>query len=141
MMLLSSHAGDSSYIYIADKLTHGGELYIECYDNHNTAQILLSASDRSNIVKAINVAEGYCAGSSDQAVLDLAAKHGLEVSFRYDKQSGRGNIEPRRLKVGHDGVTTTREGHKIVTGHDPDRDDVRAYRLDRIVGGVTLSSV
>jgi predicted DNA-binding transcriptional regulator YafY len=60
--------------------------------------------------------------------------HGKTVTFNYAKGGGR-VIEPRRLapesveQVGN---------HLTVTGYDPDRNSVRAYRSDRIKGQVSV---
>ncbi len=73
-------------------------------------------------------------GSLNEQLIQVAINHDIEVEFAYAKGSGE-VIEHRRL------VPTKLDdakGHKIVTGFDPDRDDVRAYRLDRIKGTVSI---
>jgi predicted DNA-binding transcriptional regulator YafY len=60
---------------------------------------------------------------------------GLKVAFRYAKGDG-GNIESRELAEVYDVRET--KGVAIVTGFDSDRDDVRAYRLDRVKGYVSV---
>lgn len=72
--------------------------------------------------------------SYNEALLRLAAAHDRTVEFSYSKGDGR-VIERRRLQP-----ESVREvkGHMTFTGFDPDRNDVRAYRLDRISGEVTL---
>lgn len=74
-------------------------------------------------------------GSYVEAVLTLAATHGKTVKFGYAKGNGD-YIENRRLIPGK--VEVAKNGYTIVVGHDPDRDDVRAYRVDRIKGQVSL---
>lgn len=75
----------------------------------------------------------------NEALLRLAAVHGKTVVFRYAKGDGH-HIELRRLipnqilKVQKDGIE-----HLTFVGHDPDRDDVRAYRYDRIKGEVSVA--
>ena len=56
-----------------------------------------------------------------------------EISFSYDK--GEGVIEQRRLfpKASYDAPNGT-----VIMGDDPDRNDVRAFRLDRIQGEVVI---
>ena len=72
--------------------------------------------------------------SYNEAVLRLAAAHDRTVEFSYSKGDGS-VIERRRLQP-----ESLREvkGHLTFTGFDPDRQDVRAYRLDRISGEVRL---
>lgn len=73
-------------------------------------------------------------GSLNEQLLQVAINHDAEVGFAYAKGSGA-VIEHRRLTpVKLDEA----KGHKIVTGFDPDRDDIRAYRLDRIKGTVSV---
>lgn len=73
-------------------------------------------------------------GSLNEQLLQVAINHDAEVEFAYAKGSGQ-VIEHRRVNP-----SELREvkGHKIVVGFDPDRDDVRAYRLDRIKGTVSI---
>lgn len=68
--------------------------------------------------------------SLNEALLRLAIVHERTVEFRYAKGSGQ-NIELRRLAPGD---LKEVKGHLTFTGYDPDRDDVRAYRLDRVRG-------
>lgn len=72
----------------------------------------------------------------NEAILDLAAAHGRTVSFSYEK-SGSRTIEKRRLEVEH--VLEGRNG-VLVVGQDPDRQDVRSFRVDRIVGSVSVDA-
>lgn len=83
-----------------------------------------------NTLKTNGYDGGYVEG-----LLRLAADHNRVVTFGYAK--GKGDyIENRRLIPGQ--IQTTKQGHTIVVGHDPDRDDVRAYRLDKIKGQVSV---
>ena len=71
--------------------------------------------------------------SFNEGMLRLAAIHKRQVTFRYAKGDG-GFIEQRNLnpeRVEDDGES--------VIGRDPDRDDVRRYRLDRIKGEVSFA--
>lgn len=74
-------------------------------------------------------------GSFNEAVLRLAAAHGRTVTFRYEKGKGQ-PIEVRRLVPQH--VQEVGD-HMTFTGYDPDRDDVRAYRVDRMKGEVSVA--
>lgn len=72
--------------------------------------------------------------SLNESLLRLAIVHDRTVEFRYAKGAAQ-VIETRRLqpsKLEHV------KGHLTFTGFDPDRDDVRAYRLDRIKGEVSF---
>lgn len=68
----------------------------------------------------------------NEGVVRLAAIHGKTVEFRYVK-SDTAAPETRRLVPS--GVVGQGE-HLRFTGHDPDRDATRAFRLDRIKGDV-----
>lgn len=73
-------------------------------------------------------------GTLNEQLLQVAINNDVEVEFAYAKGSGA-VIEQRRLNP----VTlSVAKGHQIVTGFDPDRDDIRAYRLDRIKGTVSV---
>lgn len=66
------------------------------------------------------------------AAFQLAVKFERVVTFRYAKGEAGRNIETRKVlpsNVSDDG---------LVVGHDPDRNGVRAYRVDRVVGEVSL---
>lgn len=73
-------------------------------------------------------------GSFNEQLLQVAINNDRRVAFKYAKGQGA-IIESRQLDpVKLDDV----KGHKIVTGFDPDRDEIRAYRLDRIQGTVSI---
>lgn len=74
--------------------------------------------------------------SWNRVALETAAALDAGVTFRYAKGVGEASIESRVLSE----VFDVREvkGHVVVTGFDPDRNDVRAYRLDRIKGTVQV---
>lgn len=73
--------------------------------------------------------------SFNEGLMRLAAVHKKTVRFNYAKGDGH-VIEPRKLvpaevrKVGD---------HMTFTGYDPDRDEPRAYRIDRMKGEVTIA--
>lgn len=72
--------------------------------------------------------------SLNEQLLQVAINNGAGIAFQYAKGDGA-VIETRHLQpVKLDEV----RGQKIVTGFDPDRDDIRAYRLDRIKGTVKV---
>lgn len=73
--------------------------------------------------------------SFNEGLLRLAAVHGKTVTFRYAKGSG-GIIEQRVLKPSK---VQEVDGHLSFTGFDPDRDDVRSYRVDRMKGEVSVA--
>lgn len=76
----------------------------------------------------------------NEQALYLAGDHGRTVTFTYQKESGPGGVmETRHLVPDENGIFTTRAGNKAVTGHDVDRDDQRAFRLDRIIGYVSVN--
>jgi predicted DNA-binding transcriptional regulator YafY len=66
----------------------------------------------------------------------LAVKHGRTLEFRYAKGDGT-MIETRRLQV--EELRDLSMGVTALVGQDPDRNGLRAYRLDRIQGVITLT--
>lgn len=73
-------------------------------------------------------------GTVNETLLKVAAQYDLTVEFRYAKGTG-GVIETRRLQPGS---FSNHKGNTVIVGYDPDREDVRAYRLDRIKGQVSI---
>jgi predicted DNA-binding transcriptional regulator YafY len=74
--------------------------------------------------------------SFNEALLRLAAVHHKPVTFRYAKGKGD-TIEQRRL-IPSDVKSVS--NHVTFTGYDPDRENVRAYRTDRIKGQVSVDA-
>lgn len=73
--------------------------------------------------------------SWNHVALQAAIDHGRVAEFRYAKADGS-IIETRRVEP--EAITQSRRG-TLVTGWDPDRRDVRAFRLDRIQGYVSVA--
>jgi predicted DNA-binding transcriptional regulator YafY len=73
--------------------------------------------------------------SFNEGVLRLAAAHKRTVTFRYAK--GEGKIIEQRALVPQEIVQVG--DHLTFIGYDPDRDDIRAYRVDRMLGEVTVA--
>lgn len=101
----------------------------------------INANDAASIAQAILKTEGVAQDavlasevSFNEALFRLAAAHGKTVEFRYAKGKGK-VIETRTLKP--EAVNQVGD-HLTFQGYDPDRDDVRAYRLDRVKGEVTI---
>lgn len=76
--------------------------------------------------------------SFNEGLLRLAAVHHKPVTFRYAK--GKGDVIEQRSLIPSDVRNVTEGGavHATFTGYDPDREDVRAYRTDRIKGQVAV---
>lgn len=77
--------------------------------------------------------------SLNEALLRVAAIHGVEAEFRYAKGESGSVIETRRLVPSE--LRASRDGKLSFVGQDPDRDDrggIRQFRLDRIKGLVTI---
>jgi predicted DNA-binding transcriptional regulator YafY len=68
-------------------------------------------------------------------LLRVAIAHGESVIFRYAKGANGSVIETRSLVPN---AIQAIGDHETVVGYDPDREDVRAYRLDRIKGNVQV---
>jgi hypothetical protein len=91
----------------------------------------------SEVEKVIGRPEGSAevSDSFNEAVMQLAAKFGRTVYFSYAK--GKGDIiEHRQLEPA---VMREVKGNKIVVGHDPERDEPRSYRLDRVKGVISFA--
>lgn len=73
--------------------------------------------------------------SFNEGLMRLAAVHGKTVTFRYAKGDGK-VIELRTLTP--ESVKSV-GGHVTFTGYDPDRDEPRAYRIDRMKGEVSIA--
>lgn len=67
----------------------------------------------------------------DQDVVRLAIKYGNVVKFRYTKGNDKKVVEYRQL-------VPDLIDEKLIGGTDPDRDEYRTYRQDRILGRVKL---
>jgi predicted DNA-binding transcriptional regulator YafY len=75
----------------------------------------------------------------NEGLLRLAAVHHKPVTFRYAK--GKGDVIETRTLIPSDVKNITEGGvtHATFTGYDPDREEVRAYRADRIKGTVNVA--
>lgn len=67
--------------------------------------------------------------------LTAAAEYGREAEFTYQKPDDD-VLTHRRLEVDH--LDATKAGEIIVVGYDKTKADVRVFRVDRIVGFVTV---
>lgn len=67
----------------------------------------------------------------NEAAIRLAQAHSTQVHFRYAKGNG-GVLETRTLQP----VVSVEDhdGDIVAVGYDRDRDDYRAFRLDRVSG-------
>lgn len=74
--------------------------------------------------------------SFEEAIMQVAVDHKKQATFRYAKGDG-GVLELRKLDP--EQIFSSRNGHVLVGGYDPDRDEYRAYRVDRIKGAICLS--
>ncbi len=72
--------------------------------------------------------------SFNEAILRVAAAHNRQVTFRYAKGDG-GMIETRVLVPSK---VMNVDNHVTFAGYDEDRDQVRAYRMDRMKGEVKI---
>ncbi len=76
-------------------------------------------------------------GDLNSDLIGVAIAHERSIRFRYAKGQSEASIELRTLKP----EKLTQAGadkHAVVQGYDPDRDDFRMYRLDRIKGKVSI---
>ena len=88
----------------------------------------VNSDDPAEVIRASQL-------SSNEGLLRLAAIHNKTVTFSYAKGDGS-VIEQRRLIPGE---VKEVKGHLTFVGYDPDRDDVRAYRVDRMKGEVSIA--
>lgn len=106
-----------------------------CFDLKTTEQIAdalyelagAGAPSKGGTVRASAI-------SFNEGILRVAAVHGKTVTFRYVKENSTvietRSITPEKVEY--------IDGNVVVTGVDPDREDYRAYRLDRITGEVKI---
>lgn len=73
-------------------------------------------------------------GDLNVALIEVAKEHGRVITFGYAK--GRGAVLEQRSLIPYE-VKDVGD-HKNVIGYDPDRDEPRAFRLDRIKGEVSV---
>ncbi len=133
---------------IRDPLATGGMPLAICEDDVTEDYVWFAADDIPELVatiaaafdvsvnpRTVEYANGVDpAASINEQLLQVAINNDLEVRFQYAKGEGA-YLETRRINPSE---LRTVKGHKIVVGFDPDRDDVRAYRLDRIKGTVAI---
>jgi predicted DNA-binding transcriptional regulator YafY len=74
--------------------------------------------------------------SFNEGVLRLAAVHSRRVEFRYVRAVG---APPESRVLIPEGISESVSGKTLVVGTDTDRNDYRAYRLDRIKGDVEFA--
>jgi hypothetical protein len=103
-------------------------------DDDNVAEFVATIAAAFDLRVAGTSASGVAGESLNEQLLQVAIDNDVQVRFNYAKGDGA-IIEARALTpVKLDEA----KGHKIVTGFDPDREDIRAYRLDRIKGTVSV---
>lgn len=133
-------------IYVEDSVDFEGDLKIEVSDDQegNDLTFYLNEDGRRQLRSVLDKVDGVKVGKAaeflggfNEASITLAIEHDREISFQYQKKSGPGGVIERRNLAPSNLFET--KGHKIVVGFDPDRDGPRAYRLDRILGSVTVS--
>lgn len=123
-------------------LDSDGDRLIEIREGDDDAGIYLDAHGVRVLRQALGERSESAPPADEPFDLDLdwnrsavaAAIHfEKEISFSYDK--GEGVIEQRWLfpKASYDAPNGT-----VITGDDTDRNDVRAFRLDRIRGEVVI---
>ena len=115
--------GDGDFLLMINE----GELEAGLYLDAHGAAVLRNALDQSvELVAPAMPAE-------NEGLIAAAIVYERTIEFAYDK--GSGVIEQRRVIPR---VTYDAPNGIVVTGDDQDRDDVRAFRLDRIQGSVKL---
>lgn len=90
----------------------------------------------SNVQPEVLVATGDQCQDFNLAAIQLAKQHGTQVIFRYAKGSSGAVLETRSVQP----VVSieSHDGDIVAVGFDRDRDDYRAFRLDRIGGVVQV---
>lgn len=98
------------------------------------ANAILAALGASAVTTNVVNTTTNGSGTLNEQLLAIAIANDLSVAFTYAKGDGQ-FLEERTLEP-HD--VNEVKGNKLVIGYDVDRDDVRAYRLDRIKGRVAI---
>lgn len=117
----------------------------EDYEDNDTAVRWLDEDEAREMVGAIAAALGAkvevgprpnITGTDLNAdLIRVAIAHGERILFRYAKGKDGAVIESRSLEPTE--IKTVGD-HETVIGYDPDRDEARAYRLDRIKGNLAV---
>lgn len=119
------HFGESALIFVNDA-DDGTPTYFTAQEFADLEAVVVSSPDPA-------VASVVSGGNWNEALIALAIQFDRTLTFRYIK--GNGDIADRRVQP--EAVHESRNGARTVVGYDPDRADVRAFRLDRIKGDVT----
>jgi predicted DNA-binding transcriptional regulator YafY len=120
-----------------DVIRSNGYVYLCVQEDDSEATVELSENTAAKIAEALlgdnAQKQPESAADYNESLLRLAVAHNETVAFTYAKGNG-GVIEQRRLNP--ESVFTNKRGDLLVGGQDPDRDDYRAYRVDRIKGRI-----
>lgn len=112
-----------------------GDILLKVTEDGVEAELWLDAHGIAVLRNALGGVGGHPQGVPDENETLIAAAIVFErvIEFAYDK--GSGVIEHRRLipRVSYDAPNGI-----VITGDDQDRDDVRAFRLDRIQDSVRV---
>lgn len=125
--------------------SHGGVALTITDPTPSSACVLLDRDNAVKVAKAIlsqadfkfvDVASADASKLTfNEGIARLAAIHKRTITFRYAKGDGA-VIEQRRLNP----TSVEQHGdHVLLVGYDPDRDEPRAYRSDRIKGEVEFA--
>lgn len=118
--------------------------YVKVVEDETPTELALTDEETRELIEALANAVGTevpqdAVKASDvplnEALLRVAAAHKATTRFSYAKGDGH-NIEYRTLVP--ESVRNVGD-HVTFTGYDPDRDEVRAYRSDRIKGSVLVA--
>jgi len=133
-------------ITLGDDLDFEGDLSLIVEEEDQFTEIWLTRTGRNHLrahlAKIDDVEESLPSftpsGESFNAdAIALAIAYDREISFQYQKASGPGGVIERRTLAPSSLMEV--KDHQLVVGFDMDRESPRAYRLDRILGSVTVS--
>lgn len=119
--------------------------FVTITENEDSTEVKLSEHQVCDLISAFHGPEGSALLEPlydtdrevyNAEVLHTALRHGRLAVFQYEKGDGGTTIEKRRVQP--ESAHRNAEGLPSVVGHDPDRGDTRAFRLDRIVGYVKI---
>lgn len=126
-----NHDGVQRTLAVADP-DSDGDFLVTISEGDLEAGIFLDAHGAAVLRDALGPAD-QDDPEENEGLIAAAIVYERTVEFAYDKGSGvieQRRVIPRATYAAPNGV--------VVTGDDQDRDDVRAFRLDRIQGSVRV---
>lgn len=152
-------------VVIEPSIRDKGGVSLSIYEGSERGEALFDADGARSLIGAVQAVTGVGAGSTainvattpeeldrtagetvhptaaaawNDTALNVAIQHGRKVTLSYQKEKGPGGVIERRVLAPEERLVN-RQGQVLYVGNDIEREDVRAFRLDRIVGTVEVA--